>query len=123
MRFFGKPHQVKRRASGTYVAGRYTPGAETVVVIDATVQPSTMIDYDQAKIALGGSFPRQLRKVYTDSILGIRGEDGEEGDRIVCDSEDWIVIGGSTRDILNSSVSHNRYLIVPLRELTVQVNS
>lgn len=76
------PVTIRRRAPGSYVAGRWVPGAvggpETIM---ATVQPARLVDYDEMQPLPEGRRVESLVRVYTVTALEVAGEDpGSSGD-------------------------------------------
>lgn len=70
------PVQIRRRAPGAWVAGRWVPGAlgspETIM---ATVQPAQLSDYDEMQALPEGRRTDGMVRVYTDVVIGYSAED------------------------------------------------
>lgn len=69
------PVQIRRRARGTWVGGRWVAGAlgapETIL---ATVQPAQLSDYDQMQALPEGRRAEAMVRVYTDAVIQFAAE-------------------------------------------------
>ena len=78
------PVNIIRRAPGTWVGGRWVPGAETPGQVMATVQPATLADYDLLEPRLEGRRVEAILRMYTSEALNVAAEEAEvSGDLIV----------------------------------------
>jgi len=87
---FRKPVDITRVGVGTLVKGQYTPGAETPMTIQASVQPLT--GNEQETLPEGfresGSF-----KLFTDfKLRALNQKTKEPGDRVTLDDKEYLVI-------------------------------
>lgn len=84
-------YAVTRRSAGSYVDGRWVPGATSLVNIELNVQP---MGGKELQVLPESFHNRALRKVYSKSALQTvsEGDAGIAADRISMDSEDWDVI-------------------------------
>lgn len=80
------PVQIRRRAPGAYVDGRWVPGAESAPeMILATVQPAQLADYDLLQRLPEGGRVESVMRVYTSEALNVMSsEAGVSGDLL-----DW----------------------------------
>lgn len=121
MTSFRIPHSVERRAiGGRNLEGVYTPGLSTSSTILASIQPVSALTYARVQTTRGGRAPTELLMVITSDTLRVSGKDGFPGDLVQYMGEKWAVISYEPYLALNSArVSHNKYLIIPERELAV----
>lgn len=80
------PVQIRRRAPGAYVNGRWVPGVESAPeTILATVQPAQLADYDMLQRLPEGGRVEAIMRVYTTAELDVMSEEsGVSGDLL-----DW----------------------------------
>ena len=82
-------YDVKRKTTGTTVAGRYTAAAETTLsAVVMSIQPVNGTDIQALP---EGQHSENTRKVYTNTELFTRTPTNDP-DEIVIDSERWVVI-------------------------------
>lgn len=106
--------QIRRRAPGAYVAGRWVAGALGMPeFIMATVQPAQLSDYDQMQALPEGRRVDGMVRVYTDAMLQFSAEAPDASG----DALDWPA-GQLDRPYLfvarspwqSNVISHYRYL-------------
>lgn len=116
------PVQIRRRAPGTYVGGRWVPGVigapESIL---ATVQPAQLADYDMLQRLPEGGRIEAIVRVYTTAQIALMSEEaGVSGDLL-----DWpdgmrirpyVFIARSPWQ--SRIISHYRYLAALLVEPT-----
>lgn len=117
MSFFGKSVDVLRRSGGAYTKGQWVQGIETPDTIKMTIQPATILEYETVRPLLGNRMPSKVLRGHTKSKLQSCGEQFS-GDVVLHAGGRWVVAGEADRHVLQSSVSHYRYLLVPENELT-----
>lgn len=72
------PIQIRRRAPGAYVAGRWVPGVvSTPENILATVQPAQLADYDLLQRLPEGGRVESIMRVYTTAELNLVSENAD----------------------------------------------
>lgn len=110
-----RPHIVIRRNPGTFVKGKYVPSAtERQETVYASVQPSRIYDYSMLESQPGGRRYMTIYRFYTDATLRVvePGDGGHPGDLVLYEGKRHVVVGVADRRLLQSEVSHGRYLIV-----------
>lgn len=84
MSSFRKPTQIRRRAAGRWVKGRWVDGAdEGIVTIQASVQPLRLVDYDQLQALMEGRRVEAAVRIYTAEALNVAGSNDRNGDRLI----------------------------------------
>lgn len=103
------PVQIRRRAAGAYVDGRWVPGTESAPeTIMATVQPAQLSDYDMLQRLPEGGRLESIVRVYTTAELAVMSEEaGVSGDLL-----DWTE-GLRTRAYVFMARSPWRSRIIP----------
>ncbi len=114
---FRRPVAVHRRILDGWAEGLPVI-ASTPDTIMASIQPASLADHSRIQYSRAGQFPITLLRMHTDSTLIIRGKGGQPGDLVEYEGEQWLIIAEAVRSVLHSTrVSHNRYVLVSLREV------
>ncbi|WP_029046241.1 hypothetical protein [Cupriavidus sp. amp6] len=84
MSSFRKPTQIRRRAAGQWVEGRWVDGAEEgIVTIPASVQPLRLSDYDELQAQMEGRRIEAAVRIYTGEVLNVAGANDRNGDKLI----------------------------------------
>lgn len=112
------PYVIIKRQHGAFVKGKYTPSTTEVrETILGTVQPSRVYDYSMLESQPGGRRYMLIYRFYTDAELEVarpaEGADpGNPGDLVLIKGKRFVIAGSAERRVLQSTVSHGRYLLV-----------
>ncbi|WP_454691132.1 hypothetical protein [Achromobacter aloeverae] len=112
---FRRPVDVKPRAEGQYVQGRWVEGADVApITILASVQPATVGDYDRLQPLPEGRRIRAAVRIYTDVLLNVAGADWRNGDRLIWGASpfagEYLIVAVSPWQ--SGVISHYRYIAV-----------
>ena len=84
MSSFRKPTQIRRRAAGQWVEGRWVDGAdEGIETILASVQPMRLVDFDHLQALMEGRRIEAAVRIYTTEVLNVAGANDRNGDRLI----------------------------------------
>jgi hypothetical protein len=106
-----RPYQIRRRAPGAWVAGRWVPGAPgEAETIRASVQPATLSDYDLMQALPEGRRVESMVRVYTDVQVQVAGNEDPvaSGDLLDLPQGEYVFVAVSPWQ--SGIISHFRYL-------------
>lgn len=104
---FRKTYQKIVRLQGGYVNGEWVEGQSETLPFSATIQPLAM---DKLSPQLQGRHISSAIKIYTQDKLNVAGEDFSNGDGVLFDDEEYLIVERASYQ--SGVLDHFRYTAV-----------